>query len=196
MTLADMNKWTSGETEVFFDPRQTPSAAGGDNNSGGEKLTARPSIQKIAHLAIAATIGAFASVAVVYFAVLMRGPVEPSRAASENVPATGSGILATGGRALGGIEGTRPMTASPTAMNSTLAMPILNPPTTAVPDALRATGRAERKPATPQQASQRDRPRYSVTDQAEREETARLMRNELLQRGIVAGASSGSGHSE
>jgi hypothetical protein len=46
MTLADMNKWTSGETEVFFDPRQTPSAAGGDNNSGGEKLTARPSIHK------------------------------------------------------------------------------------------------------------------------------------------------------
>ena len=194
MTLADMNKWTSGETEVFFDPRQTPSAAVGDNNSGGEKLTARPSIQKIAHLAIAATIGAFASVAVVYFAVLMRGPVEPSRGASEKV--TGSGILATGGRALGGIEGTKPMTASPTAMNSTLAMPILNPPTTAIPDALRATGRAERKPATPQQASQRDRPRYSVTDQAEREETARLMRNELLQRGVVAGASSGSGHSE
>jgi hypothetical protein len=160
------------------------------------KLSPRPSIRKIAHLAIAATIGALASVALVYFAVLMRSPVEPSRAASENVPATGSGILAMGGKALGGVEGTKPMTASPTAVNSTLAMPILNPPTTAVPDARLETRRAERKPTTPRQASQRDRLRYSVTDQAEREETARLMRNELLQRGVVAGASSGSGHGE
>ena len=194
MTLADMNKWTSGETEVFFDPRQTPLAAV-DNNPGGGKLPRRASIRKIAHLAIAATIGALASVALVYVAVLMRGPIEPSRAASENVPATGSGI-AVGGKALGDVEGTKPMTASPPAVNSTLAMPILNPPTTAVPDARLETRRVERKPTTPQQASQRDRLRYSVTDQAQREETARLMRDELLQRGVVAGASSGSGHPE
>jgi hypothetical protein len=196
MTLAGMNKWISGEMEVFFDPRQTPSAASGDSNPGEERLTARPSIQKFVHLAIAAVVGALASVALVYFVVLMRAPVEPSPAANTKLQSTGSGSLARGGRVLGDVEGTRPMAASPTAINSTLAMPVPNQPTATLPDARLATRRPERKPATQQQASRRDRPRYSVNDQAERDETARLMRDELWQMGVAGGAASGSGHPE
>ena len=192
MTLADMNKWTSGETEAFFDPRQTLSPGDGDNNPGDKKLTARLSIQKIVHLAIAAIVGAVASVALVV--VVMRAPVEPSQTASERAQSTRT--LATGGRALGDVEGAKPMTASPTAINSPLAIPVLNQPTTVVPDARLATSRAERKPAPPQQASRRDRPRRSGSDQAEREETARLMVDQLLQRGVVTGAASASGHPE
>jgi hypothetical protein len=54
MTLADINKWISGETEAF--PLQTPSAASVDSNPGEERSTAQPSIQKFVHLAIAAVI--------------------------------------------------------------------------------------------------------------------------------------------
>ena len=192
MTLADINKWISGETEAF--PLQTPSAASVDSNSGEERSTAQPSIQKFVHLAIAAVIGAFASAALVHF-VLMRAPVEPSRA-DEKSQSSGSGTLVTGGRVLGDVVGARPITASPTEINSTLAMPIVNQPTAALPDARLAAPRPERRPAAPKRASRRDRPRDSVSDQAEREETARLMRDELRQRGVAADAASGSGHPE
>ena len=192
MTLADINKWISGETEAF--PLQTPSAASVDSNPGEERSTAQPSIQKFVHLAIAAVIGAFASAALVHF-VLMRAPVEPSRA-DEKSQSSGSGTLVTGGRVLGDVVGARPITASPTEINSTLAMPIVNQPTAALPDARLAAPRPERRPAAPKRASRRDRPRDSVSDQAEREETARLMRDELRQRGVAADAASGSGHPE
>jgi type IV secretory pathway VirB10-like protein len=196
MMLADMNKWISGETEAFFDPLQTPSAVSGDNKSGEGRLTARSSIRRFVHLAIAAVIGAFAAVALIYLVALMRAPVESSRAADEKSQSSGSGTLVLGGRALGEVKGARPITASPTEITSTPAMPILNQPTTALPDARLATPRQERKPAAPQRASRRDRPGYSVSDQAEREETARLMRDELWQRGVAVGAASGSGHPE
>jgi hypothetical protein len=196
MTIADINKWTGGETEAFFDPVETPTTARVDSNPGEERLTARVSIRKFAHLAIAAVIGAFASAALVCFVVLTRGSVEPSPAADAKSQSSGTGILVTGGRAVGDVGGSRPITASPTEIISTLAMPILNQLTTALPDAQLEASRPERKPATPQRASRRDRPRYSVSDQADREETARLMRDELQQRGVAAGAAFGFGYPE
>jgi hypothetical protein len=196
MTLADLNNWISGETEAFFDPLQASSTAVSvDSNPGGERLTARASIRKFVQLAIAAVIGGFASVALVYFVVLLRNSVEPSRATDANSQSSGSGTLVTGGRVLGDVGGSRPITTAPIEI-PTLGMPILNQPTTALPDARLAAPRPERKPAAPQRASRRDRPRDSVSDQAEREETARLMRDELQQRGVAADAASGSGHRE
>jgi hypothetical protein len=148
------------------------------------------------HLAIAAVIGGFASVALVYFVILMRDSIEPSRPTDATPQASGSGTLVSGGRVLGDVGGSRPITASPTGTSSTLGMPILNQPTAVLPDARLAAPRPERKAAAPQRASRRDRPRYSVSDQAEREETARLMRDELWQRGVAPDAASGSGHPE
>jgi hypothetical protein len=194
MTLTDMNKWTSGETEAFFDPRQTLSVAGDDANLGEGTLPAHPSALKFVHFAIAAAIGASVSVASVV--VLTRAPVEPSRAESEPARPTGSGTLVTGGRPLVGLEGTWPITPSPTASSSTLTIPTLNPPTTRAPDARLATSIAERKTASPHPARKRDRTRLSVNDQAEREETTRLMVDQLSQRGVVAGTASGSGQPE
>jgi hypothetical protein len=188
MTLTDMNKWTSGETEAFFGPPQTLSVAGGNANLGEGKLPAQPSVPKFVHFAIAALIGAFVSIALVV--LLMRAPVEPSRAASESARPSGSGTLLTGGRSLLDLEGTKPITSSPTAINS--SRPTLNPPTTVVPDARLATSRAERKTASSHPASKRTRTRLSFNDQAERKETTRLMVDELSQRGVAVTAS-GSG---
>jgi hypothetical protein len=185
MPLADISKWTGGETEAFFDPLQTPPAASVDGNPREERLTGRVSLRKFAHLTIAAVIGGFASAASVCFVVLMRDPVEPSRAADAKLPSSASVTLVTGGRVPGDIEGSRPITASPAEIISTLAVPILSQPTAAFPDARVEAARPERKPAA---ASRRDRPRYSAGDQADREETARLMRDELRQRGVAAGA--------
>jgi hypothetical protein len=196
MALADIKNWISGETEAFFDPLQTSRAAARvDSNPGGERLTERASIGKFVHLAIAGVIGAFASVALVYFVVLMRNSVEPSRATDAKSQSSGSGTLVTGGGVLGDVGGFRPNTKSLTEI-PTLGMPILNQPTTAHADARLATAKQERRPAAPQRASRRDRPRDSASDQAEREETARLMRDELQQRGVAADAASGSGHPE
>ena len=61
MPLADIDKWTSGETEAFFDPLQRPPAASVDSNPDEEKLTARASIRKFEHLTIATVFGAFAA---------------------------------------------------------------------------------------------------------------------------------------
>ena len=196
MALADIKNWISGETEAFFDPLQmSPSAASADSNPGGERLTARAYIRKFGHLAIAAVIGAFASVALVYFVVLMRNSVEPSRATDAKSQSSGSGTLVTGGGVLRDLGGSRPITTSLTGIPP-LDMPILNQPTAAHPDARLATPRQERKPAAPQWASRRDRPRASASDQAEREETARLMRDELRQRGVVPDAATGSAQPE
>src|SRR5713226_6686313 len=122
MPLADIDKWTSGETEAFFDPLQRPPAASVDSNPDEEKLTARASIQKFAHLTIAAVIGAFGAAALVCFVVLTRGSVEPSRAAVAKSQSSGSGTLITGGRVPGDVEGSRPITGSLTEIISPLAM--------------------------------------------------------------------------
>ena len=95
MTFTDLNKWTSGETEAFFGPRQILSVAAGNANLGEGKLPAQPSVQKFVHFAIAALSGALVCIALVV--VLMRVPVEPSRVASEPARPTGSGTLVTGG---------------------------------------------------------------------------------------------------
>ena len=170
----------------FSGPRQTLSVAGGNANLGERKLPAQVSVPKFVHFAIAALIGAFVSIALVV--LLMRAPVEPSRAASESARPVGSGTLVTGGRSLVDLEGTKPITASPTAINST--RPTLNPPTTAAPDARLATSRAERKTASSHPASKRTRTRLSFNDQAERKETTRLMVDELSQRGTVPASGS------
>jgi hypothetical protein len=52
-------------------------------------LIERASIGKFVHLAIAGVIGAFASVALVYFVVLMRNSVEPSRATDAKSQSSG-----------------------------------------------------------------------------------------------------------
>jgi len=194
MTITDVNKWTSGETEAFFDPRKTLSVAAGNANLDEGKLRAQPSIPKFLHFAIAALIGAVVSVALIV--VLMRAPIEPSQAASETARPTGSGTLVTGGRSLVDLEGTKPITISPTSINSTLAIPTLNPSTTVAPGTRLATSRTERKTASPHPASKPDRTRLPVNDQAEREETTRLMIDELSRRGGAAGAASETAHSE
>jgi hypothetical protein len=66
MTIGDINKWISGETDVFFDTHQMPPSVTADSNPGaGGGSTARPSIPKFAHPAITAVVGALASVALV-----------------------------------------------------------------------------------------------------------------------------------
>jgi hypothetical protein len=102
----------------------------------------------------------------------------PSRAADAKSQSSGSGSLAPGGRALGDLDRSRLITESP------------------ISDVRLATPRAERKPSAPQPTSRRHWPRYSVGNQADREETARLMSDELRQRGAAVGAASGSGHME
>src|SRR5215467_5256126 len=113
MIIANMNKWISGETESFFDPHSTPStAASVDSKSADERLTVRAAIRKSVPLAIAAVLGAFACVALVYFVELTRTPIEPSRAVDQKLPSTGGAILVTGGRLLGSVEGSRPIATS------------------------------------------------------------------------------------
>src|SRR5262249_57210210 len=73
-------------------------------------------------------------------------------------------------------------------------LPTLNPSTTVAPGTRLATSRTERKTASPHPASKPDRTRLPVNDQAEREETTRLMIDELSQRGGVVGAASETAH--
>jgi hypothetical protein len=152
-------------------------------------LTGRASIRKFAPLLIAGFIGALAAVAMIYFAIVVRDPIELSRGDAKPQPSS-IGILATGGGVLGNAGRSGPITASPTAIPA-VPVPILTQQTTVHSDRRPTAPRPEKKPAR-HRAWQHDRPRDSVSAQAEREETVRLMRDELRQRGIPADAGSGS----
>jgi hypothetical protein len=152
-------------------------------------LTGRASIRKFAPLLIAGSIGALASVSILYFAIVARDPIELSRADAKPQPSS-TGILATGGGVVGNAGGSAPITASPTAIPA-IPVPILNQQTTVHSDRGPTAPRPEKNPAR-HRSMRHDRPRDSVSDQAQREETVRLMRDELRQRGIPADAGSGS----
>jgi hypothetical protein len=206
MSLADINKWISGESEGFFDPRQTPPSVTADSNPGEETSTAQPSIRKFVGLAIAALVGA--SVASAFFVILMRHSVEPSPAAHAKLPPSDSGTTFTGSRAEGDAGWSTLVTSPPTEIVPALAMPILNQQTTTPSDAefaaflrevriwddrrTEAAPRPERKLSPPQRTSRRHWPRAQSDDG----EATRLMIDELRARGVAVGTGSASEHPE
>ena len=153
IVTADISKWISGESEVFFDLPQTPPSV----TAGAERSTARLSIRKFAP-AIAAVVGAVTFVASVCFVIPMRHSVEPlsaadaksqrsdgratSRPAVVPLPATDvrsqpsdDGATSTIARAVGDAGWSTPLTPSATEIIPTPAMPPLNHPTTTLSNA-------------------------------------------------------------
>jgi len=187
MARSDISKWISGEAEAFVDPT-TPSGASVDSDTGRKRLTGSRSIRQFVHLAVAAFIGALASAILIFLVVAMRGPVEPSPTVDAKSQWSTSGTLVRGGKVLGHpVEEVMPLTASG-EVNSTLAMPILDQPTTALLGACLSPSRSERRPAAPQRAWRRAQPRYSVGDRAKREDTARPMTGASPHLGVAASA--------
>lgn len=155
LMTADISKWISGESEVFFDPRRTPPFVTADSNPGAERWTARPSIRKFVHRAIATVIGAVTFVASVFLVIPMRHSIEPlptadaksrpsdggatSRPAVVPLPAksqaSDEGATYTIPRAVGNAGWSTPLTPRPTENIPTPAMPPLNQPTTTLSDA-------------------------------------------------------------
>ena len=210
MTIGDINKWISGESERFFDPRQTPPSVTAESNPGEERSTAQPPIRKFVGLAIAALVGAAAASA--FFVILMAHSGEPSPAADAKLPPSDSGTTFTGPRAEGGAGWSTPVTSPPPEIVPTLAMPILNQQTTTPPDAefaaflreiriwddrrAEAAPRSERELSPSQRPSRRHGPRYSSRAQSDDGEATRLMVDELQARGVAVGPDSASGHPE
>ena len=75
MAVADINKWISGETEVFFLPNE-PLSVTVDCNPGKEGSTASPARRKFVFRAIAAIVATFA---LVVFSRSIRKPGRASR---------------------------------------------------------------------------------------------------------------------
>jgi hypothetical protein len=211
MTVSDINKWISGETEVFVDTREMPPSVTADGNLGAERSTVRPSIQKFVRPAITVVVGAFASVVLVSLVISMRHSVEPLPAADvKSQPSEGAAISPKAHE----VEDTGwspTVTPQPTEIIPTPAMPALKQPITTLSDAQiarflsevgiwydrrKAAPTPERKPSPPQLASRRHWPRYSIRAQPDPGEATRLMVDELRQRGVAAGTTSGSGHPE
>jgi hypothetical protein len=158
IVTADISKWISGEAEVFFDLPQTPPSVTVDSNPGAERSTARLSIRKFAHPAIAAVVGAVTFVASVCYVIPMRHSVEPLSAGDANsqrsdgratsrpavVPLpvadvrsqpSDDGATSTIARAVGDAGWSTPLTPSATEIIPTPAMPSLNQPTTTLSNA-------------------------------------------------------------
>jgi len=98
--MANSNNWISGESAALFDPFRAPPAAAATSNPGKESLTARLSIWKFVCPAIAAVLGAFASVALVLLIFSMRPPVEPSPVARATLQPPEIGTSAISARAV------------------------------------------------------------------------------------------------
>jgi hypothetical protein len=213
MTVSDINKWISGETEVFFDTREMPPSVTADGNLGAERSTVRPSIQKFVRPAITVVVGAFASVVLVSLVISMRHSVEPLPAADvKSQPSEGAAISPKAHE----VEDTGwfpTVTPPPTEIIPTPVIPLLNQPITITTlsdaqiarflsevgiwyDRHKAAPTPERKPSPPQLASRRHWSRYSIRAQPDRGEATRLMVDELRQRGVAADTASRSGHPE
>lgn len=169
IVTADISKWISGESEVFFDLPQTPPSVTADTNPGAERSTARLSIRKFAHPAIAAVVGAVTFVASVCFVIPMRHSVEPLSAADAKSQPSDDGATSTIARAVGDAGWSTPLTPSATEIIPTPAIPSLNQPTTTLSNAqvaaflsevgtwydrrTKAATAPERKPSSPHRAS-------------------------------------------
>jgi hypothetical protein len=135
MTIGDINKWISGETDVFFDTHQMPPSVTADSNPGaGGGSTARPSIPKFAHPAITAVVGALASVALVTLVIWMRQPVETFPVAEAKLTPSDGGATSTRASAVEDAIWSTPVK-PPTEIIPTLTTPPLNQPTTMLSDA-------------------------------------------------------------
>jgi hypothetical protein len=179
--------------------RKPPSVTA-ESNPGKEMSTAQPSSRKFEHIGIVAVVGAFASVGLVCFVLAMPHPVEPSLGDRTAQP-SGVGATSTSATAAEDAIRSKPVTPPLTETPPTLAMPMLYQPPTSLSDAqlaaslhevgiwhdrpAEAVPRVDRKPSPSQRASRRHWPRYSVRAQADRGEAARLMADELRQRGVA-----------
>ena len=179
--------------------RKPPSVTA-ESNPGKEMSTAQPSSRKFEHIGIVAVVGAFASVGLVCFVLAMPHPVEPSLGDRTAQP---SGVGATSTSATAAEDAIRSKSVTPplTETAPTLAMPMLYQLPTSLSDAqlaaslhevgiwhdrpTEAAPRLDRKSSPSQRASRRHWPRYSVRAQADRGEAARLMADELRQRGVA-----------
>jgi hypothetical protein len=178
--------------------RKAPSVTA-ESSPGKEMSTARPSSRKFEHIGIVAVVGAFASVGLVCFVLAIPHPVEPSLGDRTAQP---SGVRANSTSATAAEDAIRSKSVTPplTETVPTLAMPMLYQLPTSLSDAqlaasshevgiwhdrpAEAAPRLDRKPSPSQRASRRHWPRYSVRAQADRGEAARLMSDELRQRGV------------
>jgi hypothetical protein len=201
MTLANINKWISGEAEVFDSRQTSTSFVTVDSNPGKEMSTARRSSRKFEHIGIIAVVGAFASVALVCFVLAMRYPGEPSLVADRTAQPSGVGATSMSATAAEDASRSTPVTPPPPETSPTPAMPMLNQPPTTLSDAqlaaslrrpalgLTAAPKPLRNqienPPPSQRASRRHWPRHSVRAQADRGEAARLMADDLRQRGVA-----------
>ena len=184
---------------MLVDPGQgrKPPSVTAESNPGKEMSTARPSSRKFEHIGIVAVVGAFASVGLVCFVLAMPHPIEPSLGDRTAQP---SGVRANSTSATAAEDAIRskPVTPPLTETSPTLAMPMLYQLPTSLSDAqlaaslhevgiwherpAEAAPRLERKSSPSQRASRRH---CSVRAQADRGEAARLMADELRQRGVA-----------
>jgi hypothetical protein len=171
IVTADISKWISGESDAFFDLPQTPPSVTADSNPGAERSTARPSIRRFVHPAIAAVVGAVTLVASVCFVIPMRHSVEPLSAADAKSQPSDDGATSTIARPLENAGWSKPLTSPPTEIIPTPVMPPLNQPTTTLSSAqvaaflsevgawydrrTKAAPVSERRPSSPQRATSR-----------------------------------------
>jgi hypothetical protein len=131
MTLADIDKWISGEIETFFNPLQAPASVAADNKPGEKNSTARPSMRKFGRPAIAAVVGALVSSALVCFAISMPQSIESFSAAYAKLHPSNDDTTSIGVR--GDADGFEPVTKS-AEITPALAMEIPNQPTATLSD--------------------------------------------------------------
>jgi len=157
VTNENINKWISGETEVFFDPHPILVSVTADDNRDAERLMARPLIRKFAHPVMAAVVGVVSSVALSCYVISTRRSVVPlplpqakSQPSERRAPSPHSvvplptakaksqpsdaGTTSKVTRAVGDSRPT-PVMPPPTQIIPTLALPTLNQPPTTLSDA-------------------------------------------------------------
>jgi hypothetical protein len=197
MAVADINKWISGETEVFFLPNTTLSVTV-DCNPGKEGSTASSARRKFVFPFIAAVVAIFALVALAFVVIPMRHPVDPASEADAKPQPSESGPASTRAQTAGDVARSTPIAPVPKEITSAVTTPILSQPIT-VPapqvaaflrdlrnwydQRTKAPSIPVRKPS-PQQTLRRHGPRDSGPAQADSGETTRLMVDELRQREV------------
>jgi hypothetical protein len=188
---ADLNKWISGEHNVFDSHQTPPPSVPADNNIGEKMSSIGPSSRKLEHTGIIALVGGFALVALVCLVLAMR-PVEPSRTTNSVSQPSEAAAVFTTARAAGDAGRSAPLTTPPIEAFPTAVRAVPNEPPSILSDApLAASLRTEAAPrqftkaAIPLPASRRHSPSYPIRAHPERGEAARLMADELRQMGIT-----------
>jgi len=198
MAVADINKWISGETEVFFLPNE-PLSVTVDCNPGKEGSTASPARRKFVFRAIAVIVATFALVALASSVIPMRQPVDSASETDAKPQPSERGPASTRVQAAGDVAWSTPVAPVPKEITPAVATPILSQPTTGPAPQVaaflsdlrnwydqrtKAPSIPERKPSPPQQTSRRHGPRDSGRAQADSGEATRLMVEELRQREV------------